>query len=129
MRPVIRSRISGDVLAFMGVAMTAGAMTFTRTPLVASSLPRDLVIAITAALDAEYAESPAFPSLPAMLATLTMRPQPRSIMPGAKARHRWKLPVTLTDIVAAHSASSTSHSGLFGPTIPAQLTRMSIGPM
>jgi hypothetical protein len=34
-------------------AMTAGAMALTRTPVVASSLPADLVRAMTAALDAE----------------------------------------------------------------------------
>jgi len=66
--------------------MTAGAIAFTSTPVVASSLPSDLVSAITAALDAEYADRFGFPSLPAMLEKLTMRPQPRSTIPGTAAR-------------------------------------------
>ena len=37
----------------MGVAMTAGAMQFTSTPVVARSLPTDFVRPITAALLAE----------------------------------------------------------------------------
>ena len=44
---------SGAVPSFMGVAMTAGAMALTSTPVVASSLPADLVRPMTAALDAE----------------------------------------------------------------------------
>ena len=44
---------SGAVSAFIGVSMTAGAIALTSTPLVASSLPSDLVMAMTAALVAE----------------------------------------------------------------------------
>ena len=64
-----------------------------------------------------------------MLAKFTMRPQPLSRIPPTKARHRLNVPVTLTAKVAAHSSAVVSHSGLFGPTIPALLTRMSTGPM
>ncbi|SHN56737.1 hypothetical protein SAMN05660350_00716 [Geodermatophilus obscurus] len=53
MRPVMCASTSGAVAAFIGVAMTAGAITLTRTPVVASSLPADLVSAMTAALAAE----------------------------------------------------------------------------
>ncbi len=44
---------SGAVSAFIGVSITAGAMALASTPVVASSLPSDLVRAMTAALDAE----------------------------------------------------------------------------
>ena len=44
---------SGVFVAFIGVSITAGAIALTRTPVVASSLPSDLVRPITAALDAE----------------------------------------------------------------------------
>ena len=64
-----------------------------------------------------------------MLARLTIRPQPRSRMPGTTARHMWNVPVTLTANVVAHSSSLTSQSGLFGPTMPAELTRMSTRPI
>ena len=40
----------------------------------ANSLPKDFVIAITAAYDAEYAEAFGLPSLPATEAMLTIRP-------------------------------------------------------
>ena len=45
-----------------------------RNVAMASSLPNDFVIAITAAFDAEYAEAFGLPSLPATDAMLTMRP-------------------------------------------------------
>ena len=50
---VVAYAAMGAVLSFIGVAMTAGAITLTSTPVVASSLPADLVSAMTAALDAE----------------------------------------------------------------------------
>lgn len=52
---VTRASTSGSVAAFIGVAMTAGAIAFTSTPEVASSLPNDLVRPMIAALEAEYA--------------------------------------------------------------------------
>src|ERR1035438_10435338 len=64
-----------------------------------------------------------------MLAKLTILPQPFSRIPPTKARQRLKVPVTFTAKVAAHSSGVISHSGLFGPTIPALLIRMSTGPM
>ena len=63
-----------------------------------------------------------------MLEKLTIRPHPRSRMPGTTARHRWKVPRTLTANVRSQSAVETSHSGWFGPMTPAELTRMSILP-
>src|SRR6185436_18003037 len=69
------------------------------------------------------------PSLPAMLAMLTMRPQPRSRMPGTNAWHVLKVPCTLTAKVCIQPSSGTSHSGTLGPTTPAEFTRMSTGPI
>jgi len=43
-------------------------------PVFASSLPRDFVRPMTAAFDAEYADALGLPSLPAIEATLTIRP-------------------------------------------------------
>ena len=63
-----------------------------------------------------------------MLAMLTMRPHPRSIMPGTTARVTLKMPCTFTSNVRAHSSGATSHIGSFGPTIPALLIRMSTRP-
>ena len=54
--------------------ITAGAMQLTRMPLPATSLPIAFVIPITAAFDEEYAPAIGLPSLPAIEATLTMRP-------------------------------------------------------
>jgi hypothetical protein len=120
--------MSGAVRALIGVAIRAGATELTRTPVVASSLASAFVIPITAALLAEYALRPGLPSLPAMLAMFTILPHPRSTICGTNARQVLNVPVTLTAKVLAHSASSTSTSGLLGPTMPALLTRMSIGP-
>src|SRR4051794_38019628 len=128
MRPVRWASASAPVSAFIGVSMTAGAIALTRTPDVASSLPSDLVRPMTAALDAEYGDMSGFPSLPAMLAMLTIRPQPRSRMPGTNARQVWKMPLTLTAKACSHRSTGPSHSGTFGPTMPAELTRMSTGP-
>ena len=66
--------------------MTAGATQFTSTPVRARSLPIAFVIPITAAFDAEYAAAIGLPSFPAIEARLTMRPYPRSTIPGATAR-------------------------------------------
>src|SRR5690242_11675065 len=69
------------------------------------------------------------PSLPAMLARLTTRPQPRSRMPGTKTRMAFTMPRTLTSRTRCHSCVVVSSSGLFAPTMPAELTRTSTGPI
>src|SRR5690349_21043541 len=69
------------------------------------------------------------PSLPAMLARLTTRPQPRSHMPGTKTRMAFTIPSTLTSRTRCHSCVVVSSSGLFAPTMPAELTRTSTGPI
>jgi hypothetical protein len=58
------------------------------------------------------------PCLPAMLAMLTIRPQPLSRIPGMTARHRLNTPFTLTEKVRCHSASVLYQNGLFGPNNP-----------
>ncbi len=68
------SRCSSESSPSIGVMITAGAMQLTRIPLPATSLPIDFVIPITAAFDEEYAPAIGLPSLPAIEATLTMRP-------------------------------------------------------
>src|SRR5215210_4757747 len=69
------------------------------------------------------------PSLPAMLAKFTTRPQPRSTMPGTHARIMFTVPITLTSSTRRHSATVVSSSGSLGPTIPAELTSTSTGPI
>ena len=56
------------------VRAAAGVTQFTAMSASACSLPRDLVSAITAAFEAEYAPAFGLPSLPATEATLTIRP-------------------------------------------------------
>ena len=68
------------------------------------------------------------PSFPAMLARLTTRPQPRSRMPGTKIRMVLTVPRTLTSKTRCHSCAVVSSSGLFAPTMPAELTSTSTGP-
>ena len=50
-----------------------------------------------------------------MLAMLTMRPQPRSTMPGATAWMTRKVPCTLTSNVRSHAAGSVSTQRLVRP--------------
>ena len=64
-----------------------------------------------------------------MLARLTTRPQPRSRMPGTKTRMVFTVPRTLTSRTRCHSCVVVSSSGLFAPTMPAELTRTSTGPI
>ena len=58
----------------IGVSTGAGVTQLTSTPVVATSLPIDFVMPITAAFAAEYAAAIGLPSLPATEARLTMRP-------------------------------------------------------
>ncbi len=104
-------------------------MELTSTPVVASSLPADFVRAITAAFEAEYAARFGLPSLPAMLAMFTTRPQPRSTMPGTNARIVATTPSTLTSSTRRQASGVVSISGMLGPTIPAEFTSTSTGPI
>ena len=58
----------------MRVRAAAGVIVLTAMSCPDSSLPSDFVSAITAALEAEYADAFGFPSLPAMDATVMIRP-------------------------------------------------------
>src|SRR5437867_3348646 len=69
-------------------ADSVGAIALTVTPVVASSLPRLFVNAMTPPLAAEYAAWNGLPSFPAIDDTLMMRPQPRRIIAGANARQQ-----------------------------------------
>jgi hypothetical protein len=71
-----------------GVSNSVGAIALTVSPVVASSLPRLFVYAMTPHLAAEYAACYGLPSLPAIDETLMMRPQPRRIIGGANARQQ-----------------------------------------
>ena len=66
------------------------------------------------------------PSLPAMLAMLTTRPQPRSTMPPRVACITLKMPVTFTVRVRSQPSRGVSSNGTLGPTMPADCTTMSI---
>src|SRR5256884_1687426 len=108
--------------------MTAGAMQFTSTPQPATSLPSDLVIPITAALLAEYAEAFGLPSLPAIEATLTTRPYPRSTIFRRAARLQKNVPSQLIANTRRHSSSGMSTARTESPPTPAEQTRMSRPP-
>src|SRR6266850_529631 len=82
----------------------AGVTQFTSTPDCASSLPSDLVSAITPALEAEYATALGLPSLPAIEAMLTMRPYPALTMCGATSRQHRNWLVRLTRRTRSHSS-------------------------
>ena len=69
------------------------------------------------------------PSFPAMLARFTTRPQPRSRMPGTKVRIVFTVPSTLMSRTRRHSCAVVSSSGLFAPTMPAELTSTSTEPI
>src|SRR3954447_9757184 len=64
-----------------------------------------------------------------MLAKLTTRPQPRSRIPGTNARIALTVPSTLTSRTRRQSSGEVSSSGWPGPTMPAELTSTSIGPI
>ncbi len=49
-------------------------------------------------------------------------------MPGTNAWQVLKVPRTFTAKVRSQPSSGISHSGAFGPTTPAELTRMPTGP-
>src|SRR6266550_1705319 len=108
--------------------MTAGAMQFTSTPQPATSLPSDLVIPITAALLAEYAEAFGLPSLPAIEATLTTRPYCRSSILRKAARLQKNVPSQLIANTRRHSSSGMSTARTESPPTPAEQTRMSRPP-
>src|SRR5262249_52773804 len=83
----------------------------------------------TAALLAGYAVDGGPPGrYAAPLATLTIRPRPRAIIPGSAARQQWNVPSTFTSNTCHHSAGSTSVRGPVGPLIPALSTRSSTSP-
>src|SRR6266550_2097186 len=112
----------------IGVSMTAGAMQLTSTPEPATSLPIDFVIPITAALLAEYAEAFGLPSLPAIEATLTTRPYPRSTIFRRAARLQKNVPSQLIANTRRHSSSGMSTARTESPPTPAEQTRMSSPP-
>src|SRR5271169_4100605 len=109
--------------------MTAGDTAFTvMSPAPATSLARDFVRQMSAALLAEYGPSVGLPSLPAMEAMLTIRPYFRSRMLLTTALQHSTGPITLTDRTLSQSLLARSHSLPALPVMPALLTRMSIGP-
>src|SRR6516162_4763839 len=113
----------------IGVAMTAGEIALTvMSPCPASSLARDFVKQISAALLAEEGPSVGLPSLPAIEAMLTMRPYFRSRMLLTTALQHRTGPTTLTDSTFSQSSLESSQSLPALPVMPALLTRISTGP-
>ena len=70
----MKSMCSCVIWSKIAVFAAAGVMQLTDMSCAASSLPSDFVSAITPAFEAEYAGAFGLPSLPAIEATLTMRP-------------------------------------------------------
>src|SRR5262245_15000517 len=94
-----------EIWSKIAVFAAAGVTQFTVTPVRASSLPSDLVNAITPAFEAEYAHAFGLPSLPAIGATLTIRPYCRFTMCGATARAQRNGLVRLTFSTRFHSST------------------------
>src|SRR5262245_61001278 len=94
-----------EIWSKIAVFAAAGVTQFTVTPVWASSLPSDLVNAITPAFEAEYAHAFGLPSLHAIEATLTIRPYRRSSICGATARSQINGPVRLTFNTRSHSST------------------------
>src|SRR3954454_20038971 len=101
--------------------MTAGVTAFTRTFCWATSLANAFVNPSTAAFEEEYADMFGLPSLPEIDDTFTIRPYPRSIIPGTTCLQSRNTASTLIAMVRRHSLSSYSHTGFAGPAMPALL--------
>ncbi len=82
----------------------------------------------TAAFAAEYAVQPALGRVAEPDEMFTMRPKPRSSIPGSRARIGRYAPPTLMEMLRSHSAGSERASGAMGSTMPAQFTRIDAGP-
>jgi hypothetical protein len=102
-------------------------MALTRTPRGPYSAAHALVSSSMAARLAPYMASPGCPKLATMVEVLTMAPQPRSAIAGARAATRKNGTLTLTVNVSSNSASVAESDGPPSAT-PALLTRMSTWP-
>src|SRR5919107_703162 len=80
-----------------------------------------------AALVTEYAAFVSDGRLPADEVTLTIRPQPRSAIPGANARIS-RIDAMTCSSQSPFQSSSVRSSRARANDVPALLTRMSIGP-
>ena len=84
----IQSTCDCDICSRIRVLAAAGVMQLTETFSVASSLPSDLVSAMTPAFAALYADALGFPSLPATEEMVTIRPYLCASITGTIARQQ-----------------------------------------
>src|SRR4051794_12051531 len=114
----------------MSVRTSPGLIENTGIPYGASSLASCSPKRWSAALLAPYAVSPIPPPgrYAAPLATLTIRPAPRSIIPGMAARAQRNAPRTFTSKTRHQSSGATSHVGMRRPLMPALFTSSSTAP-
>jgi hypothetical protein len=83
-----RSTVLRSICWRSSVPITAGATAFTKIPRVATSFASAFVSPMTPAFALEYGTSVGFPSLPAIDAMLTIRPDPCASMTRTAARQQ-----------------------------------------
>src|SRR6185503_6068334 len=112
----------------IAVSIPPGLIADAVTPVPSSSSARLRVICTTAAFAAEYAVQPELGRVAEPEEMLTMRPKPRSSIPGSTTRTGRYVPPTLIAMLRSHSAGSDLERGAIGSTMPAQFTRIDAGP-
>src|SRR5262245_16590144 len=101
------------------------------SPFPTNSLDSDLVKAMTVAVPAELGPIFGLPSLPAIDATLTIRPYLRSIIFGSTTLQHNTKPITFMLKTNSQSGRSSSQIGRSRPlrlATPALFTRLDVGP-
>src|SRR4051794_15119577 len=84
---------------------------------------------MTPALEALYAAQLGVPSLPAIEATVTIRPQLAPRIAGISARQARNVPARLTRSTASQSVNRYRSTEATGPKIPAEQTRTWTAPL
>ena len=123
----VRRGSATDALLHVGIHVP-GLNAHAVTPLPSISSARLRVSCTTAAFADEYAVQPALGRVAEPDEMFTMRPKPRSSIPGSTARTGRYVPPTLIAMLRSQSAGSERASGAIGSTMPAQLTRIEAGP-
>ena len=111
-----------------GPSIAPGEMRLTRTPAGPSSRASVRTNPTSAILLVAYGVRPWNGRLPVAEPMTTTVPDRRRNIDGSSARHRRKVPVTLTRSVSSHSSRVTFHSSAVGPAMPALHTSASRPP-
>src|SRR5438093_10086517 len=112
----------------ISVSRWPGSYAVTVTPVPSSSSASARVSCTTPAFAAPYAESPALGRVDWPEEMFTMRPLPRSSIPGSTMRIGRYVPPTLIEMLRSQSAGSDRASWTTGSIMPAAFTRIVAGP-